>query len=301
MKSNKLSHSYYKRDKVNKISVLRKMFGFDKKKAANSCIVPNNSTVNIEQKKSGFREQIANIKENHYERNMSTCPHCENMAKNFLYLESLIRNNCDKNTKCNLCQSSLKYLQYVNRNIMQVFGNFDSIVQAARVFSSQSPPVPKYEVKSKMQSATQRATGGAVLTPIKSSKGLKTLKSQKSKKSLKTINSSKSSKSIGKAAKGKQQKLSSKSHHSGHGKMVLKSKYRAKGGKSSGTGKLAKKLSKVVRSASQYQNLHSVRSKLTSSKGKKHKKQSTLPQPTSINWSLLKRNMPSRVKPIGVH
>lgn len=298
MKSNKKLHSHYKRDKVNKISVLRKMFGFDKKKAANSCIVPNNSTVNIEHKKSGFREQLANIKENHYERNMSTCPHCENMAKNFLYLESLIRNNSDKNAKCSLCQSSLKYLQYVNRNIMQVFGNFDSIVQAARVFSSQSPVMPKYEVKPKLKAAASRATGGAIIPSMKSSKNLKTVKSQKSKRSLKTINSSKSSKSIGKA-KGKQQKLASKSH-SGHGKLVLKSKYRAKGGKSSGSGKLNKKLSKVVRSASQYQHLHSVRSKLAD-KGKKHKKQRNLPQPTSINWSLLKRNMPSRIKPISVH
>lgn len=298
MKTNNLSHSHSTTDKVNKISVLRKMFGFDKKKTAKSYIVPQNSTVNIEQKKSGFREQIANIKENHYERNMNTCPHCENMAKNFLYLESLIRNNCDKNPKCSLCQSSLKYLQYVNRNIMQVFGNFDSIVQAARVFSTQSPAMPKYTVKPRPAVPTLRATGGAINQAAKSVKNLKTRKLQKTKKSP-TLNPSKSGKSIGKASTGNNKtKLGSKSH-SGHGKMVLKNKFRAKGGRSM-PPKLTKQLSKVVRSASQYQNLHGIRSKLKSAT-KKQKKVRHLPQPTSINWNLLKRNMPQRVKPYGVH
>lgn len=298
MKTNNLSHSHSTTDKVNKISVLRKMFGFDKKKTAKSYIVPQNSTVNIEQKKSGFREQIANIKENHYERNMNTCPHCENMAKNFLYLESLIRNNCDKNPKCSLCQSSLKYLQYVNRNIMQVFGNFDSIVQAARVFSTQSPAMPKYTVKPRPAVPTLRATGGAINQAAKPVKNLKTRKLQKTKKSP-TLNPSKSGKSIGKASTGNNKtKLGSKSH-SGHGKMVLKNKFRAKGGRSM-PPKLTKQLSKVVRSASQYQNLHGIRSKLKSAT-KKQKKVRHLPQPTSINWNLLKRNMPQRVKPYGVH
>lgn len=298
MKTNNLLHSHSTTDKVNKISVLRKMFGFDKKKTAKSYIVPQNSTVNIEQKKSGFREQIANIKENHYERNMNTCPHCENMAKNFLYLESLIRNNCDKNPKCSLCQSSLKYLQYVNRNIMQVFGNFDSIVQAARVFSTQTPTMPKYSVKPRPAVPAVRATGGAIAQTTKSVKNLKTRKSHKPKKPS-TLNSSKSGKSIGKASTGNKTKLGGKTH-SAHGKMVLKSKFRAKGGRSTPPPKLAKQLSKVVRSASQYQNLHGIRSKL---KGvsKKQKKVRHLPAPTSINWNLLKRNMPQRAKPYGVH
>ncbi|KAH8417877.1 hypothetical protein KR222_007543 [Zaprionus bogoriensis] len=271
------------------------MFGFDKKKAANSYIVPQNSTVNLEQKKSGFREQIANLKENHYDRtSMNKCPHCENMAKNFLYLESLIRNNCDKNQKCSLCQSSLKYLQYVNRNIMQVFGNFDSIVQAARVFSSQAPPVPKYSVKAR-PTGSGRAQGGAVLNAQKSAKTLKSVKSQKSKKSLKSIKSNKSGKNV---AKPKPKSKTPVKSRIPHGKMVLKSKYKSKAGKSS--LKLNKQLSKVVRSASQYQNLHSIRSKLIS-KAKKQKKQRVLPPPTSINWSLLKRNMPRRAKPLGVY
>lgn len=303
MKTNKklISHSHSTTDKVNKISVLRKMFGFDKKKTANSYIVPQNSTVNIEQKKSGFREQVANIKENHYERNMNTCPHCENMAKNFLYLESLIRNNCDKNPKCSLCQSSLKYLQYVNRNIMQVFGNFDSIVQAARVFSTQSPAMPKYTVKPRPTVPTLRSTGGAIIQASKSVKNSKNRKQktvQKTKRSP-TLNSSKSGKSIGKPSTGNNKtKLGSKSH-SGHGKMILKNKFRAKGGRSM-PPKLTKQLSKVVRSASQYHNLHGIRSKVKSAP-KKQKKVSRLPQPTSINWNLLKRNLPQRVKPYGVH
>ncbi|KAL7731231.1 hypothetical protein ACLKA6_014418 [Drosophila palustris] len=278
------------------------MFGFDKKKnTANSYIVPQNSTIKLEQNQTAIKEHIANLKENHYERNnMNKCPHCENMAKNFLYLESLIRNNCDKNQKCSLCQSSLKYLQYVNRNIMQVFGNFDSIVQAARVFSSQAPPTPKYSVKKpqeqqqqqqQQQQQTVRARGGALVHPQKSAKTLKSVKSQKSKKSLKSIKASKSGKSVSKSNKNKR-KTATKSH-TGHGKMVLKSKFKSK------PAKLTSQLSKVVRSASQYQNLHSIRSKLTSSK--KQKKQRLQPPPTSINWNLLKRNLPRRIKPIGIN
>ncbi|XP_064550450.1 uncharacterized protein LOC135436692 [Drosophila montana] len=277
----------------NKISVLRKMFGLGNKKPENSYMVPQNSKINLEQK-PGFKEHIANLKENNYDRSaMNKCPHCENMAKNFLYLESLIRNNCDKNPKCNLCQSSLKYLQYVNRNIMQVFGNFDSIVQAARVFSTQVPPSPKYSVKKPQpkEVKSMRSEGGALVNVQKSTKSLKAIKSQKSKKSIK---SSKSGKSLTKA---KSRNTTGTKSRIGHGKMVLKSKFKPKPPKSS---KLAKQLNKVVRSASQYQNLRAMRSKLAN-KAKKPKKQRTNPVPTSINWSLLKRNMPKRTKPIVVY
>ncbi|ALC45570.1 CG3330 [Drosophila busckii] len=266
--------------KVNKISVLHKMFGLAKKKAVNSYIVPQNSTINLEQK-PGLRDHINNLTENTYDRNaMNKCPHCENMAKNFLYLESLIRNNCDKHQKCSLCQSSLKYLQYVNRNIMQVFGNFDSIVQAARVFSTQAPPAPKYAVRKQAdKQLSQRAEGGAVVGSQKSSKSLK---SQKSKKSLKSQQSLKSGKSKSKSKAG----LKS---HTGHGKMVLKSKYKQK------ANKLASHLSKVVRSVSQHKSLHPVRSKLKKHHGMKSMKSKRhAAPPTSINWSLLKRNLPKR-------
>ncbi|KAH8388260.1 hypothetical protein KR093_002300 [Drosophila rubida] len=283
------------------------MFGFDKKKTANSYIVPQNSAAKLEQKpNTDLKEHIANIKENHYERNnMNKCPHCENMAKNFLYLESLIRNNCDKNQKCSLCQSSLKYLQYVNRNIMQVFGNFDSIVQAARVFSSQAPPTPKYAVKKPQIQHQQiqhpqgvRAKGGALLHAQKSAKSLKGVKSQKSKKSIKSIKSSKSGKIASKSSKNKSKTASKSRGHIGHGKMVLKSKYKSKPAK---TSRLSKQMSnKVVRSASQYQNLHAIRSKMTA-KSRKQKKQRLHAQPISINWNLLKRNMPRRMKTIGVN
>ncbi|KAH8312215.1 hypothetical protein KR044_009825 [Drosophila immigrans] len=269
------------------------MFGFDKKKTANSCIVPQNSAAKLEQK-----QHVASLKENHYERdNMNKCPHCENMAKNFLYLESLIRNNCDKNQKCSLCQSSLKYLQYVNRNIMQVFGNFDSIVRAARVFSSHAPPTPKYAVKTPQiaqqpQQQAVRAKGGALLKALKSAKSLKAVKSQKSKKSIK---SSKSGKSVSFKSNKNKSKTSKGRGHIGHGKMVLKSKFKSKPAKSA--PKLAKQMSKVVRSASQYQNLRSIRSKLSGKSKKQKKLQHRIhPQPVSINWNLLKRNMPKRVK-----
>lgn len=262
------------------------MFGLGKKRPENSYIVPQNSKMNLENKPA-YKDHVTNLKENNYDRNvMNKCPHCENMAKNFLYLESLIRNNCDKNPKCSLCQSSLKYLQYVNRNIMQVFGNFDSIVQAARVFSTQVPPTPKYTVKKppSKDEKSARSEGGAHLVAQKSRKSLKPVKSQKSKKSIK---SSKSGKTL---TKSKAKTAASTKSRTGHGKMVLKSKYKSKPTKSA---KLSKQLNKVVRSASQYQNLRSMRSKLAT-KAHKTKKQRSTASPTSINWSLLKRNMPTK-------
>ncbi|XP_017856416.1 PREDICTED: uncharacterized protein LOC108609193 [Drosophila arizonae] len=276
----------------NQISVLRKMFGLGKKKPENSYIVPQNSKINLDNKPA-FKEHIANLKENNYDRTiMNKCPHCENMAKNFLYLESLIRNNCDKNPKCSLCQSSLKYLQYVNRNIMQVFGNFDSIVQAARVFSTQVPPSPKYSVRKPppKEEKSGRSEGGAHLSAQKSTKSLKPIKSQKSKKSIK---SSKSGKAL---PKSKTKTSAGAKSHTSHGKMVLKSKFKSKPAKSP---KLSKQLNKVVRSASQYQNLRVMRSKVPT-KTLKAKKQRGTTAPTSINWSLLKRNMPKHTKSFGV-
>ncbi|EDV95037.1 GH23815 [Drosophila grimshawi] len=217
------------------------------------------------------------------------------MAKNFLYLESLIRNNCEKDHKCGLCQSSLKYLQYVNKNIMQVLGNFDSIVHAARVFSSQVPPSPKYAVKKPEPKnyKSVRSEGGAMLTSQKSiSKTLRPIKSQKSKKSLKetkTIKSSKSGKSL---SKSKKKAINATKKGISHGKKVLISKFKLKPSKSP---KLKKQLSNVVRSASQYHAMRATRSKLAS-KSKLLKK----PPPTSINWRLLKRNLPQRGITIGV-
>ncbi|XP_068157572.1 uncharacterized protein [Drosophila tropicalis] len=326
-------------EKVNKISVLRKMIGLDKKKPAKDYVVPNNSAFNLQQKTGTADPPISQVLENttsngnniNNSSNMSNskCPHCENMAKNFLYLESLIRNNSDKGEhKCNLCASSLKYLQYVNRNIMQVFGNTDSIAKAARSFSKQPPPALKYLVAKPQQQQpqpqqqmsqkqlVQRAKGGAVITKQKSAKSLKpkaatttktktttttaksvvkSLKSNRSSKSLKSLKSVKSAKSSKSLHKTKGKSNSPKSAGSknkiGHGKMQLKRKFR-----------MPKIIShtRMTRSASQYHSLGIIRSKLAN-KAKKQKqlairKRNKDAQPTSINWQLLKRNLPKRHK-----
>ncbi|EDW80853.1 uncharacterized protein Dwil_GK11338 [Drosophila willistoni] len=314
------------------------MIGLDKKKPAKDYVVPNNSAFNLQQKSGTADPPISQVLENTTSNgnNMnnssnSKCPHCENMAKNFLYLESLIRNNSDKGEqKCMLCASSLKYLQYVNRNIMQVFGNTDSIVKAARSFSKQPPPALKYSVATPQQQQpqpqqqmsqkqlVQRAKGGAVITKQKSAKNLKpktatttktktktttttaksvvkslkSNRSSKSLKSLKSVKSAKSSKSLHKT-KGKSNTLNSAGSKNkfGHGKMQLKRKFR-----------VPKQIShaKMTRSASQYHSLGIIRSKLAN-KAKKQKQLATKKrnndaQPTSINWKLLKRNLPKRFK-----
>lgn len=120
----------------NKISVLNKIIGLDEELHTDDLYkVPQNSTTNMSVKLGLSEPQILeNSQKNKKFLPTCKCPHCENMAKNFLYLESLIRSNCKAQNNCNVCQSSLQYLQYVNRNILKVFGNFDSVVQAAQAF-----------------------------------------------------------------------------------------------------------------------------------------------------------------------
>uniref|UniRef100_A0A1B0BQK7 Uncharacterized protein n=1 Tax=Glossina palpalis gambiensis TaxID=67801 RepID=A0A1B0BQK7_9MUSC len=64
------------------------------------------------------------------------CSGCENMAKNFLYLQSLISTNYVPNKRCDVCYSALQYLQYVNENLVKVFGNFDSVAEAGKAFAN---------------------------------------------------------------------------------------------------------------------------------------------------------------------
>ncbi|XP_073820297.1 uncharacterized protein [Musca autumnalis] len=143
-------------DKSNKISVLNKMIGLGEE-INPSYVVPQNSTNNFYQK-AGLVEMKA--KENSLkpaQKIASQCPHCENMAKNFLYLESLIRTNSaahNRKSKCSVCDSSLCYLQYVNKSILEVFGNFDAIAEAAKAFSSGGDPsskMMKRQVRKKLQ------------------------------------------------------------------------------------------------------------------------------------------------------
>ncbi|XP_011205355.2 uncharacterized protein LOC105227624 [Bactrocera dorsalis] len=134
-------------EKNAKISVLRTMIGLGEEIEPHF-IVPQNSISNIRQKMGLSERTDAQMPtliplENSLRSTQPAtvkCPHCESMAKNFLYLESLIRNNYNPKSQCGLCYSSLKYLQYVNKSIMQVFGNFESIVNAANTFTGSHRP-----------------------------------------------------------------------------------------------------------------------------------------------------------------
>ncbi|XP_017464064.1 PREDICTED: uncharacterized protein LOC108357502, partial [Rhagoletis zephyria] len=105
------------------------------------------------------------------------CQHCESMVKHFLYLESLIRNNYNPKSQCGLCYSSLKYLQLVNKSIMQIFGNVEEIVHTAKTFSAKqtrqtfagsrpiaakSPAKSPMKTSSKKNIARKRLKGGKV-------------------------------------------------------------------------------------------------------------------------------------------
>ncbi|KAH8243581.1 hypothetical protein KR032_008631 [Drosophila birchii] len=312
------------------------MIGLQKKRPApGEYMVPNNSVLNMTGKTGLYNPTPNAMEQAPNGGSDGKCRYCENMAKNFLYLESLIRNNGDKGEKkCSLCNSSLKYLEYVNRNIRQVFGNFDSIVQADRALAANPATFPKYSVAVSPEKMDMRAKGGATIPAQKSlknlkskptslkgkskskaldrfkgfkgQKSLKSLRSSKSAKSSKSTKSTKSAKSLKmtkplkaersplKLSKSGSKGLSSKSKSVGtksqisHGKMVLKRKFRNKAASKVGP-------SKTVRSVSQYRGLAASRSKL--SKGHSHNKlvkQRSATIPTSINWRLLKQNLPKR-------
>ncbi|KAH8355980.1 hypothetical protein KR200_005607 [Drosophila serrata] len=305
------------------------MIGLQKKRPApGDYIVPNNSVLNITGKTGPYNPTPNAMEQCPKGGTEGKCRYCENMAKNFLYLESLIRNNSEKgDKKCSLCNSSLKYLEYVNRNIRQVFGNFDAIVQADKALASKPATLPKYSVGAPPEKVDVRATGGAIIAAQKSVKNLKSksaslkvksksksldkfkrFRGQKSLKSLRSLKPSKSTKST-KSTKSRSLKDSKNLAKSGskglrkgltksksaglksqisHGKMVLKRKFRTKAA------------SKMVRSVSQYRGLATSHSKLSKehSKSKLVKKRSgTIP--TSINWRLLKQNLP-KPKPTPV-
>ncbi|SPP80620.1 uncharacterized protein LOC117582909 [Drosophila guanche] len=307
--------------KVNKISVLRKMIGLDKKKTAKDCIVPNNSAQNIQ--KPGLYDPTSNATDPMLSGIMThNCPYCENLAKNFLYLESLIRNNTESAHKCSVCHASLKYLEHVNRNVRQVFGNSESLVKADRALNTTPPMLPKYSVTP----MAQRASGGAVLSPQKSLKTLKKSKSktksakvQKSAKSLKSLKSLKTIKTAGKAlskalkssksgkslGKSKQQLKTGSTIQTGRGKMVLKRKYRKAAikapGLAAGRFKIAASRSKMAASRSKMSASRSKTAASHSKLGHKGASKQKLPKkrseavPMSINWKLLKKNLPKRI------
>lgn len=131
-----------------KISVLSKMIGLGEE-IDSPYVVPQNSVVNFSHRGGLCEKQPIQNSSRNLVAAHAKCPHCENMAKNFLYLESLIRSNYNANNHCNVCHSSLQYLQYVNKSIIEVFGNFDSIVEAAKAFGN---PEKRYNKLAKQRS-----------------------------------------------------------------------------------------------------------------------------------------------------
>uniref|UniRef100_A0A1A9ZHF4 Uncharacterized protein n=1 Tax=Glossina pallidipes TaxID=7398 RepID=A0A1A9ZHF4_GLOPL len=64
------------------------------------------------------------------------CSDCENMARNFLYLQSLISRNCFPNKRCDVCSSALDYLQFVNEHLKTIFGSIGSVMEDANTGQS---------------------------------------------------------------------------------------------------------------------------------------------------------------------
>jgi len=183
-------------ERDSKILLPRRQSGLSKNQKEKNLVVPDNSLSQI----SAYRgtginpfnqttiPNMAPIDMKICSENEQTkCQHCENMAKNFLYLESLIRNNCKKD-RCSVCASTLKYLNYVNRSIKSVFGNYDPIVKTANAFAFAGKRQGKKKIqrKSKKSLSTiltmkmgetrvERSEGGANL-PLSKADRIKILK-----------------------------------------------------------------------------------------------------------------------------
>uniref|UniRef100_A0A1A9V6C9 Uncharacterized protein n=1 Tax=Glossina austeni TaxID=7395 RepID=A0A1A9V6C9_GLOAU len=91
------------------------------------------------------------------------CSGCENMAKNFLYLQSLISTNYVPKKRCDVCYSALQYLQYVNENLIKVFGNFDSVVEAGKAFANLSNNFEKPKVAKPKSRAPQARSASMIV------------------------------------------------------------------------------------------------------------------------------------------
>lgn len=222
----------------SKISVLRSMMGFGEDKEA-QIVVPQNSVSTIRQKGGSCQvnEQATGtnpaiipaentLRRSEYPTNFK-CPHCENMAKNFLYLESLIRSNYNNTSQCSLCYSALKYLQYVNKSIMQVFGNFDSIVQAAKAFSNPQRRVRsearKKPRKNKLNTSTHSTSPGNQNKQKTIKKKLRTVKAKSD--GTTTTSSKPSSRSTLDRSTSKRSNLSSKNSMKAKSKSTMHSSH----------------------------------------------------------------------------
>ncbi|KAI9578288.1 hypothetical protein GQX74_015174 [Glossina fuscipes] len=86
------------------------------------------------QTRSSVAETIAKSTSNLKEPCM--CSDCENMARNFLYLQSLISSNCLPTKRCDVCSSALDYLQFVNEHLKTIFGSIGSVMEDANTGQS---------------------------------------------------------------------------------------------------------------------------------------------------------------------
>ncbi|XP_075144626.1 uncharacterized protein LOC142219596 [Haematobia irritans] len=141
-----------------KFSVLNNSSGLNENMQPPLYMVPQNSIINMRQKGGGIAEfNLQENSANQLKPISNSCQHCENMAKNFLYLESLIRTNYDEKKKqCSVCDSSLAYLQYVNKGILEVFGNFDCIAEASKAFIKTEKQKGEIEKKKLLRTKIER-------------------------------------------------------------------------------------------------------------------------------------------------
>uniref|UniRef100_A0A1A9X3Z1 Uncharacterized protein n=1 Tax=Glossina brevipalpis TaxID=37001 RepID=A0A1A9X3Z1_9MUSC len=110
------------------------------------------------------------------------CLDCENMAKNFLYLQSLISRNFVPTKPCAVCYSALQYLQYVNENLLKIFGNVDSFMEAGKAFANLRSNREKRKIpKQKPLLAVARSVSASIIA-IKSAQLKKYARPTKLKK-----------------------------------------------------------------------------------------------------------------------
>lgn len=82
-------------------------------------VVPQNSLTDFRQR-GGLCEpqQVDNFQK--VAKPGLKCRHCANIAQHLIHLEYLIRSNYKNELSCNLCNSTLNYLQHANRNIAEI-------------------------------------------------------------------------------------------------------------------------------------------------------------------------------------
>lgn len=106
-------------EKNNKINLFNEMFGKGRRENTHY-VVPQNSTTDFRQKGGLCETQPVETLKKTLLKTCLKCPQCANIAQHLIHLENLIRTKYKNEYNCNLCNSTLNYLQNVNRSIADV-------------------------------------------------------------------------------------------------------------------------------------------------------------------------------------